>query len=204
MEKVWFTADTHFNHTSIIKHCNRPFFTVIEMNEKIINNWNEDVSRSDTVFILGDFAWNNHGHFVGSLKGKKILVTGSHDKMSQAVYNQFTEVHKGILLVPFNNNRFFLTHCPMLTWEGSHHGSINLHGHAHGRISEFDNKRRMDVGVDVWNFNPVPLGLISDIMNKRSFKHEDESLQNANDLLRKDYLIKRNTELLKTFNEGRI
>lgn len=35
-EKLFFTADTHFNHANMLKFCNRPFADVEEMNETII------------------------------------------------------------------------------------------------------------------------------------------------------------------------
>ena len=51
MSKYFFTSDMHFNHTNIIKYCRRPFKTVGEMNEKLINNWNSIVKYDDIVFV---------------------------------------------------------------------------------------------------------------------------------------------------------
>ena len=56
-ENLLFTSDTHFFHEGIIKFCNRPFATVEEMNETLIQNWNETVPENGTVFHLGDFAF---------------------------------------------------------------------------------------------------------------------------------------------------
>ena len=53
--KVFFTSDTHFNHTNILKFCDRPFKNVEEMNETMIANWNCIVGMDDDVFHLGDF-----------------------------------------------------------------------------------------------------------------------------------------------------
>lgn len=53
--RVFFTSDTHFNHTNIIRFCNRPFKDVSHMNETIISNWNRVVGPEDIVFHLGDF-----------------------------------------------------------------------------------------------------------------------------------------------------
>ncbi len=51
---IFFTADTHFGHTNIIKYDNRPFASAAEMNEALVANWNCKVSPTDTVYHLGD------------------------------------------------------------------------------------------------------------------------------------------------------
>ena len=56
-QKIFFTSDTHFWHVNIIKYCNRPFETIEEMNETIIEKWNSKISKDDIVFNLGDFAF---------------------------------------------------------------------------------------------------------------------------------------------------
>jgi calcineurin-like phosphoesterase family protein len=59
MEKVFFTSDTHFGHANIIKYCGRPFASVEEMNRELIARWNAVVGPRDTVYHLGDRAWEN-------------------------------------------------------------------------------------------------------------------------------------------------
>ena len=54
-DRLFFTSDTHFNHTNILQYCNRPFKTVDQMNETIIPNWNKMVGPYDVIFHIGDF-----------------------------------------------------------------------------------------------------------------------------------------------------
>jgi len=81
---VWFTADTHFGHTRILELCNRPFKTVEEMNERLVENWNEQVAPDDTTYILGDLALGKLDDslvYVAMLHGTKLLVPGNHDRV---------------------------------------------------------------------------------------------------------------------------
>ena len=81
-EKLFFTADTHFNHTNILKFCNRPFNSVEQMNETLIDNWNRVVGKDDTVFHLGDFCLGGAAEWtklLDRLNGKIYLILGNHD-----------------------------------------------------------------------------------------------------------------------------
>ena len=177
---TYFTSDLHLSHGpnkqgfgGIIFHANRPFKSVEEMDETIIANWNADVKAGDHVWVLGDFAWRNHRHYLHRLNGKKFLVKGSHDKMDTETLRLFAEVQDGMAIRLFDKTPFVLTHTAMRVWERSHYGSINLYGHSHGRLPEYNDKLQMDVGVDVWGFRPVPLGLILIIMATRDYQEEN-------------------------------
>ncbi|PIP83204.1 MAG: hypothetical protein CO113_03370 [Elusimicrobia bacterium CG_4_9_14_3_um_filter_62_55] len=50
MAKIFFTADTHFNHANVIKYCARPFASIDEMNREMIARWNAVVGPEDTVY----------------------------------------------------------------------------------------------------------------------------------------------------------
>ena len=56
---IYFTADHHFGHANIIRHCNRPFQNVEEMDMALLSNWNASVKPQDTVYILGDLFFRN-------------------------------------------------------------------------------------------------------------------------------------------------
>ena len=56
-ENIFFTSDTHFGHTNIIKYCKRPFNSLEEHDETLIKNWNNKVGENDIIFHLGDFAF---------------------------------------------------------------------------------------------------------------------------------------------------
>lgn len=158
----WITADEHLDHKNIIKpdYCDRPFKTVGEMNETIIVNHNAVVKPNDVVYILGDFALTKKKkmmHFVSRLNGYKILLVGNHDmrflqrecntqKIDRFLDFGFDEVYKGII----TKDNFILSHTPLY-------------------IEEIP---CINVGVDAWNFIPIPFPSIKQQINLCAHIHE--------------------------------
>ena len=52
---LYVSSDHHFGHEEIIQSCRRPFSSVEEMNEIMLERLNDRVKSSDTLFLLGDF-----------------------------------------------------------------------------------------------------------------------------------------------------
>jgi calcineurin-like phosphoesterase family protein len=50
----WITADLHLGHANIIIYSGRPFRDADEMDESIVERWNEVVAPTDRVLVLGD------------------------------------------------------------------------------------------------------------------------------------------------------
>lgn len=148
----WFISDTHFGHENIIKYCNRPFKDADEMNETIINNWNERVDKEDTVFHLGDLCFkkmHRGENIVARLNGNIILIKGNHDH-KQAI-KTITEA----IVIYHCGHYIYLTHRP----ENADPLRISLVGHAHEKW-KIDCKKNfpiVNVGVDVWDFKPISL-----------------------------------------------
>ena len=81
---IYFTSDNHFGHDNIVKWTARKWKTVEEMDEGLIKRWNGTVKESDTVIVVGDFAFSNstrRTEILSRLNGTKILVRGNHDKV---------------------------------------------------------------------------------------------------------------------------
>lgn len=79
--RTWLTSDPHYWHANVIKYCSRPYATVEEMNEALIENWNDVVAPEDIVIVLGDFAMAARAveTILPRLKGRKKLILGNHD-----------------------------------------------------------------------------------------------------------------------------
>lgn len=176
----FYTSDTHFYHSNIIKYCNRPFSSVEEMNEKMIANWNEVVNPGDTVYHLGDFAFCTSDRAISllnRLNGRKVLITGNHEKTiiaSEEARNKFERIYQ-YKEVKDGSEFLVLLHYGMRVWNKSHHGAIHLYGHSHGSLP--GDSQSCDVGVDCWNFTPVTLKQIKErlitLPSRRSVDHHE-------------------------------
>ena len=80
---IFFTSDPHYHHANIMKYCSRPFTSVEEMDEELIKRWNSVVTKSDTIYILGDLIFTKDPaeavRITTQLNGKIILIKGNHD-----------------------------------------------------------------------------------------------------------------------------
>lgn len=160
---IFFTADTHWGHSNIIRYCDRPFETKIEHDEALISNWNRVVQPKDHVYHLGDVGFSNPlilYKILQRLHGKIHLIKGNHDgpALRDPALQRFTfvkDVHCLTTQYLRKKVKIFLSHYAHRTWPFANHGSIHLFGHSHGKMPPFG--LSFDVGVDCWNFTPISL-----------------------------------------------
>jgi len=67
MTRYW-TSDLHLGHTNIIRYTGRPFADVDEMNRALIEQWNDVVTDTDEVWVLGDVALGRIDETLGLVK----------------------------------------------------------------------------------------------------------------------------------------
>ena len=48
---IYYIADMHFGHTNVLRFDNRPFSDTAQMDDTLIQNWNERVADDDTIYI---------------------------------------------------------------------------------------------------------------------------------------------------------
>ena len=119
----FYTADLHFGQESLLatgKWKERPFSTLEEMHKDQIKKWNKKVTNGDDVYVLGDVGSRGYHHMhpelLAQLKGRKHLVLGNHDDVSDLrVRQQFVEIVQTKKLIDpchGRNQKLLLTHCP--------------------------------------------------------------------------------------------
>jgi calcineurin-like phosphoesterase family protein len=175
MGDVFFTADTHFGHRNIIAYANRPFACVEEMDEVLIQRWNERVRPGDRVYHLGDFSvcrGPKTGEILTRLNGEIHLVWGNHDRPAYAIRERFASYHD-YLQITVCEQFIVCFHYAMRVWNKSHKGSWHLYGHSHGSLAEDPHARSMDVGVDCNDFYPFSFDEVADHMKGKEYRPVD-------------------------------
>jgi calcineurin-like phosphoesterase family protein len=171
---IFFTSDTHFGHTNIIRFCpeTRPFTSVDEMDSELVRRWNSVVGERDTVYHLGDFTlftkMTDADKYFSQLNGTIVFVRGNHDAWigSKGIFpitkNSVVKFAGDMLKVKWEGERIILCHYPMRTWDGAETGSWHLFGHVHGAMPPHG--KSFDVGVDANNLYPVSFEDVRKIM----------------------------------------
>lgn len=168
--KIWFTSDSHFGHKNVIKYCERPFDSIEEMDEILIDRWNMVIDHDDLIICCGDFSLTNPkstNEILNKLNGNKVLIKGNHEKsilsnkLNRDMFNGGIYDLLNITViddeVEYGFQDIILCHYPMLSWNKSHRGSWQLFGHVHGMLDN-DIKlspNQIDVGVDSNDFRPI-------------------------------------------------
>lgn len=192
MTEVWFTSDWHFGHRNILTlGAGRPFTTIEEHDEALIERHNALVAPEDTVWVLGDVALGGIAESLfccSRMHGYKILVCGNHDRPTMVKPPQVRRwmdryrdeggfeqiVGERNTYVGLAGQRVAISHYP---YAGESEpgredryadrrpvdvGMWLLHGHVHDAWQV--NGRMVNVGVDAWDCAPVAAGTIAEII----------------------------------------
>ena len=173
MQRIFFTADTHFGHENIMEFTSRPFASVEEHDEALIDNINNSVGRRDFLYHLGDFCFGPTAakqvlfarEILAKINCKNIhLIAGNHDPRSRrgqpkedfaALFNSCMSYHIARIpqalsvdeMLTAPKKRVILNHYAIRSWEGMHRGAYHLYGHSHATLPE-NGTLSFDVGVD--------------------------------------------------------
>ena len=172
---IWLTSDLHFMHDKSFIWESRGFFSIQEMNEKIVENWNNIVKPDDRVICLGDLMLNNNEEgikYINQLNGEIILIWGNHDTNArqEAIHLNCPSIITLGYAHQFRYEKFsiYLSHYPTITSnfddKNFTYRTFNLHGHTHSLTPWIDpnNPFMYDVGMDAHNCKPILIDNILD------------------------------------------
>lgn len=173
MNFTHFYSDPHYGHANIIEHAHRPFADVDDMNAELEERYRAAVGPNDHVLWFGDCAWTGFDlkALLSRLPGRKSLIIGNHDGSKRRMLNAGFELVADQLTVVLAGQTATLCHYPPLnaTYGGREYddrfvarrpaepakGQLVVHGHTH-ELTCWDG-RRVHIGVDAWDFAPVPV-----------------------------------------------
>jgi len=171
---TYFLSDTHWGETRITPAFNpffRPFKSVEEQNETMVERINEVVGENDELYHLGDVAYTVEGiSFMDRIKCKnRTLILGNYDvdvpEKMPLLHAAFNGQVFDSMLRQFEGVLMYLNHYPV---NGAKHSAdwphaLSIVGHIHGLWKVQPNM--INVGVDAWHFRPVSLTEILFVYN---------------------------------------
>jgi calcineurin-like phosphoesterase family protein len=141
---IYYIADCHFFHGALNEKMDkRGFSSAEEMNDYMIKKWNDKVTNSDTVIVIGDLSLGKAketSELLHALKGKICLIRGNHDKFLDAAdfdKSRFEWID-GYREITDSQRKVVLCHYPILFYNGQYRlkksgepKTYMLYGHVH-------------------------------------------------------------------------
>lgn len=187
MKKIFYISDPHYYHKNIIDFDERNFFTVTEMNNTLIQNWNSVVNNEDEVYILGDVSWGNlqeTKEILIQLKGIKYLIKGNHDQIFPETNkkNEIFQWVKNYAEINDNGRKVVLSHYPIIMYNHQFRNGYMIYGHVHGTLSEIVTRDQIRLAQDngipckiynawggYYNYTPVTLDQMIEVYEKMGY-----------------------------------
>lgn len=176
----YYIADLHFYHAAMNDRMDhRGFADVEEMNEYMINKWNQKVRKNDDVVIIGDLSWGNAeetSQLTRRLNGNLYLIQGNHDRF---VSKTTMDMRRFVWVKPYeelydNKRKVILCHYPIMCYNGQYRldedgnpRTYMLYGHVHDTqdqrlIEQFQKITRATVTTDAQgNQRTIPCNMIN-------------------------------------------
>ena len=134
MPATFLVSDTHFGHAGVCRFTEadgvtkiRPWTDPHEMDEAMIQRWNDVVRPNDKVYHLGDVVINRKAlPTLHRLNGDKVLIRGNHDIFRDDEYREYFRELRAYHVL----NGMILSHIPVHEASLGRFGT-NIHGHLH-------------------------------------------------------------------------
>lgn len=160
----YYIADLHFGHKNVLSFDNRPFKTIEDHDQALIENWNNTVGMDDDVYILGDISWGNSTDTINifrQLNGTLHLVRGNHDNKllkNRELQSLFVEICDYKELDIGDGKIMVLSHYPIPCFKNHYHGSYHLYGHVH---NSFEHNMMERVKYEMEELYSVPCNMFN-------------------------------------------
>lgn len=165
MHKSFFLSDTHFSHNNILNFKDenekliRPFKTIEEHDELIIENINKRVRSVDRIYLMGDVVIHCKAmSILNRINGRKVLIKGNHDIFALKYYTPYFQDIRAYKVFPEYGIVF--SHIPIHPGQLVGRFKLNCHGHLHHKV--IDDIKYMNLCCEHLNYNPIEMEEILD------------------------------------------
>lgn len=164
MANVYFIGDLHLGHKNIMSFGNRNFSTIEEHDHKLVELWNQRITKRDLVWVLGDTAMSVESlDLMKYMNGTKRLVMGNHDLFDTQVYLKYFQKVYGVV----RYKQMVLSHVPIHPKEMAYRWKINVHGHIHHPEKDLQDPAYFNVNADVNGMVPIRLDELRTKINEK-------------------------------------
>ena len=161
MHKNYFIADPHFGHHGIITFEDdngllvRPFDSIEEHDDLIIDNINKVVRPMDKLYILGDVIMHprNFSILDRIVTKKRILIRGNHDIFKLKDYTPYFKDVRAYKVMP--KHGIIFSHIPIHPCQLEGRFKLNVHGHSHH--NKIADKRYFNICPEQIGYAPIEL-----------------------------------------------
>lgn len=173
MTRLMITSDLHLGHKNICKY-REGFESEEHHNETLYENLASNIKKRDTIYFLGDIAFDRYWlKKISEIKcAHKVLVTGNHDIEHGIKMRDLVESYDDVK--PFFSHRnYWFSHCPIHPCE-TRFRLGNIHGHTHQNnvTKVVDGEEVLDysyfnASVDVTDLKPISF---NDLINRKNIR----------------------------------
>jgi calcineurin-like phosphoesterase family protein len=157
---IFITSDTFFGRE--LAAVNGGFQSSEEMEDEIIDKWNERVKPNDIVYHLGNFSWDpiSAESAMVHLNGKIHFIGGTYDKHLSEL--SLIKLGRHVLLPPiaeFPKLNLVLSHWPLANWTNRESDAIHVHGGE--KMDQL--KNRFCANIANWNWHPIEFDFLKEL-----------------------------------------
>lgn len=168
MHYNFFFSDPHFGHENILKFKDkegnliRPFSSIEEHNELIIENINKKVRIQDKLYCLGDVVIHKRNlPILDRINTKKrILLCGNHDLFGAKEYLKYFSDVRSYKMMP--GEGIIFSHIPVHSSCLEGRFKYNLYGHCHA--NQVQDQRYFSICPEIVGYEPLELEDIKKII----------------------------------------
>lgn len=165
---IYVTSNLQLGRPNAIKKYKRDFESVDQMNDSLILEWNKIIKPEDTVYHLGNFAWDpkTAQDSLLRLNGTIKFVIAEHDEALQTLETKGM-LRTGVSIIEqiesVDSLKVAISYWPLLNWPGKSKGYWSIIGHPDKKHKSDPKTKTINVSTDLWSNKPQELERILEI-----------------------------------------